>query len=699
MKKIELLAPAGNFECLKAAIHNGADAIYLGGKNFGARAYATNFSNEEMIHAIEFCHLYGVKLYVTVNTLIKESEIKSFLNYIKFLHTNGVDAVIMQDLGMINLVHQTFPNLEIHASTQCHTTCDESLEFLKNLGCSRVVLAREMTIDEIKNLKTNVEKEIFIHGALCISYSGQCLFSSMILNRSGNRGECAGMCRLPYEAFNNNKKLDTNGKYLLSPKELCTITNLKEILDLNIHSLKIEGRMKSPIYVGYVTNLYRKYIDAYYENKNMNITEEEIKILKVLYNREFTTGHLFNTTNLMNPKNPNHIGYKIGVVKSINKKIKILLTENIEQGDAIRFIKQNSGMYLNFIYNEQGKLINSAKKGQIIYIDNKINLQEKDDVYITYDKSLETILSNIKKIPIQFKINAKINQPLKLTVEDDLNNIITISTAIIESANNNPTTKEIIAEKLKKINDTPFVIKNIDFDIDNNIFIRMTDLNDLRRTAIKKLIEARININKSILIQDYKKDDFEEKNTIQEIKIINNENLYNANPNICFYTEKEEIYYKFKQNNNIYLILPRIHQPNKEYQNEYLVINNTGALQKYYKNNHIHTGIYMNVYNTYTIELLRKYNVKIIALSKELKDEDLIPFTKMNNLSYLISGSLELMLIKNNIFNDNITSAIIKDRNNHLYKYYLKNNYYILENLEKKIDNKTINKIIGMKEE
>ena len=207
MKKIELLSPAGNIECLRAAVHNGADAIYISGKKFGARAFANNFTNEEIKEAIEYCHLYGVKLYVTVNTLIKETEVESVLEYVTYLHQSGIDAVIMQDIGMINLVHQTLPNLEIHASTQCHTTSDESLEFLKSIGCKRAVLAREMTLNEIKNLNTNIEKEVFIHGALCVCYSGECLFSSMILNRSGNRGECAGMCRLAYDAYdlNNNK--------------------------------------------------------------------------------------------------------------------------------------------------------------------------------------------------------------------------------------------------------------------------------------------------------------------------------------------------------------------------------------------------------------------------------------------------------------------------------------------------------------
>lgn len=698
MKRTELLAPAGNFECLRAAIHNGADAVYLGGKNFGARAYASNFDNDEMIEAIEYCHLYGVKIYVTVNTLIKESEIEECLNYIKFLHQSGVDAVIMQDLGMINLVHQTLPNLEIHASTQCHTTCDDSLEFLKVIGCKRAVLAREMSIDEIKKLKCDVEKEVFIHGALCISYSGQCLFSSMVLNRSGNRGECAGMCRLPYEAYNDNEKIETEGKYILSPKELCTINNLKDILDLKIESLKIEGRMKSPIYVGYVTNIYRKYIDAYYNNEDITPTEEEIKILKVLYNREFTRGHLFNETNIMNQKTPNHIGYKIGIVKSISKKIKILLIEDIEQGDAIRFINNNLGMYLNFIYDEKGNLINKAKKGDIIYIDNKVDLKEIDDVYITYDKSLENITNNLKKIPITFIVKAHSNEQLEISIVDDQNKITKLG-SFIESANNNPTTKEIIEEKLSKINDTPFKLKNIEFDIDNNIFLRMSEINNIRRELIEQLIEKRKTTKKEFVIKEYQKSFKLNKNVITEIRIINEEEKYLNNPKIYFYTENKKLYDKYKQNKNIYYILPRICNSNIDYSNEFLVVNNTGDLYKYFKNNNIHTGIYMNVYNSYTIELLNKYKVDMIALSPELKEADLSPFKTLDNTSYLLYGRLELMIIKNNIFYDHINKASIKDRKNQTLNYYKKNNYYVLEHNSKKFYNDIIENLITIKEE
>ena len=214
----ELLAPAGNMECLKAAVLNGADAVYLACKNFGARKFASNFTNDEIKEAIKFCHLYGVKVYVTMNTLVKNKEVESFIEQARFLHKNGVDAILVQDFGMICLLREMFPNLEIHASTQANTSSYETSKFYYDLGIKRVVFSRELSIEEIDKIDIPIEKEAFIHGALCISYSGLCLMSSMLGERSGNRGECTGCCRLPYTLYDKDKKI-TNNKYLLSTKE------------------------------------------------------------------------------------------------------------------------------------------------------------------------------------------------------------------------------------------------------------------------------------------------------------------------------------------------------------------------------------------------------------------------------------------------------------------------------------------------
>ena len=325
MKEKELLCPVGNFEALKEAIYNGADAVYLGGKKFGARKFANNFNNEEMIEAIKFVHFYHKKIYVTVNTLLFNDEIDECLEYIKFLHENDIDAVIMQDIGLIELVHSKFPDLEIHASTQCHNHNIENINFMKSLGVKRVILAREVSLDQINKWDTDVDLEIFVQGALCVSYSGCCLFSSLNGTRSGNRGECVGSCRLPYKLTDGTNIYETEGDYLLSLKDLCSLEHLKEILDSKVVSLKIEGRMKSPEYVGYVTRLYRTIIDTYYKTGEINYSLNDILNLKKLFNREFTKGYLFNenSKNIANIKSSNHIGVYLGEIIEITpKKVK-----------------------------------------------------------------------------------------------------------------------------------------------------------------------------------------------------------------------------------------------------------------------------------------------------------------------------------------------------------------------------------------
>lgn len=305
----ELLAPAGDMECLKAAVNNGANAVYLAGKLFGARKFAKNFSNEELIEAVKYCHLYDVKMYVTVNTIIYEDEIEECLEYLAFLYNIGVDAVIVQDIGLITLIRKYLPDLEIHASTQAHTHNIEQIKLLENLGVKRVVLAREMSLEEINKLDTNMDIEIFIHGALCISYSGQCLFSSGVLGRSGNRGECAGLCRTPFSLV-EDKNIVLKDKYLLSPKEFNTTNYVKDLKQSKAYSFKIEGRMKSPEYVGYVTKMYRNLLD----NDNYILSEEEEFNLKSLYNRGFTKGYLFNNSDkqFISLNSSNHQGVEIG---------------------------------------------------------------------------------------------------------------------------------------------------------------------------------------------------------------------------------------------------------------------------------------------------------------------------------------------------------------------------------------------------
>lgn len=398
----ELLSPAGNMECLKAAVLNGADAVYLGGKSFGARAYAGNFSDEEMIDAVRYAHLYGVKIYVTVNTIIYNNEVHELMEYIKYLYSIGVDALIMQDIGMISLVRSVLPNMEIHASTQCHNHNNDGIRLLKKLGVTRIVLDREMSLEEIENIDVDIEKEVFIHGALCNCYSGCCLFSFMNGGRSGNRGECTQSCRLPYKLIKNGEYVNSDSKYLLSTKELNTSYDFDKLMSSDIVSFKIEGRMKSPSYVGYVTRVYRRLMDNY----GSKVLKSEEDNLKILFNRDFTSGYLFKDK-VMNIESSNHRGLDIGKVIDVNdKKIKVKLYSDLYQEDGIRFKYCNKGMMANFIYNEKGLLINKGNVGDIIYLDNKINLKDKDILVKTSSNYLdkEIITSSIKKILINIDI-------------------------------------------------------------------------------------------------------------------------------------------------------------------------------------------------------------------------------------------------------------------------------------------------------
>ena len=342
MKKPELLAPAGDMDSLCAAVLAGCDAVYLGGYTFGARSYAGNFSNDEIIEAVRYCHLRKVKVYVTVNTLIHEDKFDMCISYIDFLHRNNVDAIIVQDLGLMDYVRKVYPNLEIHASTQMHIHNVEGVLFAQSLGLKRVVVARETDIQTIQEMKkkSSIQLEVFVHGALCVSYSGQCLMSSMIGGRSGNLGNCSQCCRMKYTFLSNGEKKGKN-KYLLSTKDLNTLEYVGQLMEIGVDSLKIEGRMKRPEYVYMVTKLYRKAIDNYYLYQDTKITAEDMESLTLLFNRKFTKGFLFgeDVTQLTHSYRPNHMGITLGkVVESHKGMVSILLCYKLSIGDGIRIL-------------------------------------------------------------------------------------------------------------------------------------------------------------------------------------------------------------------------------------------------------------------------------------------------------------------------------------------------------------------------
>ena len=644
----ELLSPAGNIECLKSAINNGADAVYLGGKSFGARAYAGNFNNEELLEAINYAHLYGVKIYVTVNTIIYNNEIEEFLDYIKYLYQIGVDALIMQDIGMISLVRKKFPNIDIHASTQIHNHNNEGIKLLKELGVTRIVLDREMSLEDIEKINVDIEKEVFIHGALCNSYSGCCLFSSMNGGRSGNRGECTQPCRLPYKLIKNGKYIDTSNKYLLSTKELNTTKNFDKLMESDIVSFKIEGRMKSPSYVGYVTRIYRKLIDNYKNNSKQIVNQKEENNLKILFNRNFTSGYLFSDK-VMNTFTSNHQGLEIGKVLEVTpKKIKIKLYNNLYQEDGIRFKNSNLGMIVNFIYNEKNLLINKASTGDIIYLDNKINLRDKDTLIKTSSNYLDKEILSVEEKKILININALlIDNYLEISFSDIDGNIVKDKVPVDIPLNRSTTNNEII-EKLSKLGNTPFTINNINIDINKDIFVNMKDLNNIRRLLVDKLIIERTKVKREIIVNNIKLDYKKNKDYNYEISVLarNNDQVKACiDMNADRIYVDEDLYNIYKDNNKIYLRLPRVVNE-YNYNSKNILATELGAINKY-KNSDINliSDYYLNVVNNHSIKFLLDHNVKRVTLSPEINYNHLEEYIK-DKVELLVYGKVELMLTK-----------------------------------------------------
>ena len=508
MKKIELLAPAGDEEALKAAIMAGANAVYMGGSRFGARAFAGNFEDDKLIDAVDYAHQMGVKIYITANTIIKDEEIGDFLNYIDFLYEIGVDAVILQDLGMIDIISKRIPDLELHASTQMTASTAQDVLFLKELGVSRVVLSRELSYDEISAIKaeTKVEVEAFVHGALCVSYSGKCLFSSMNGMRSGNRGMCAQPCREPYKATVENKPL-LDKEYVFSTKDLNTLDILEDLIDAGIDSLKIEGRMKRSEYVFAVTSAYRQAIDNVIMKHEPSISSLDMNYSAVeldkVFNRDFTKGYIGQDkgSKIMNHKFQKYVGKPVAKVIEYDRKSKRLILELLDtltKGDGL-----NTGEFVGRILKKDA-IVKSADKGEIIAIDSIKKFEPGFIVYKTFDKifmdDVSSRMSRVKKIPIKAFVEIRNNNYPSLILNDYKGNTGEYKLEeYTTTALNKPTTRESIIDQIQKMGDTPFFVDSIEVSIDENIFIPIKTLNLLRREAVSLLIESQSNSNKRVV--------------------------------------------------------------------------------------------------------------------------------------------------------------------------------------------------------
>jgi len=553
-KKVELLAPAGSPEALRAAVENGADAVYLGGKLFNARQQAENFDLDALREGIKYAHARGVNVYLTLNILISDNEMKKALNYAAEAREAGIDGIIVQDLGLASALKKLMPDVPLHGSTQMTVYDEAGAAVLENMGFKRVVLARELSLKRVEEIarNTNLEVEIFVHGALCVCYSGQCLMSSIIGGRSGNRGMCAQPCRLPYrleearcgikdkksrhemagmpavksmpEIKSVQGKKNTEPRYLLSPKDICTVDLLDGIVSSGVSALKIEGRMKSPEYVATVVRVYRKYLDLAFKRteapvrggktrSEFVVDEKDKRDLLQIFNRGgFSPGYLAGKAgaDMMSYEKPNNSGIYLGNVLSYDAKMKsvdIRLTDSLSAGDAVEIWTggpESVGGVVSSISvkKPQGRgamHVRVAEKGSVVTIGRfSGNIKKGNSVYKTSDAALNRAAyesyakGNTRKVKIRGKAVLTKGQPLKLILTDNEGHeIISEGTVIPEVAIKAEITRERLAEQLTKTGGTPFELSELHIELDGGLTVPVSEINRVRRAALDRMLEAR----------------------------------------------------------------------------------------------------------------------------------------------------------------------------------------------------------------
>ncbi|MDY4606331.1 DUF3656 domain-containing protein [Clostridium tertium] len=670
MKKVEILAPAGSMESLIAAMNKGADAVYLGGNKFSARAYASNFDNDNMIKAVDYVHSYGAKVYVTLNTILKENEIEEAVRYVGFLYEIGVDAIILQDLGLFKRIKEDYPDFEIHASTQMTIHNGEGALFFKERGFHRIVLSRELSVDEVKYISKDlgIETEIFVHGALCISYSGQCLMSSMIGGRSGNRGRCAQPCRMEYTLKGN-----TSGErkaYLLSPKDTCTIEDMKDIIDSGTYSLKIEGRMKRAEYVAGVVENYKNAVEKELYNTEYNVSKGKRELLQLFNRGGFSKAYLHKNVgmDMMSFKHPRNTGVPLG---KIEKNGEIVLKEDIALGDGFRF--RESGFSINKIITN-GKEVKEAKRGERVKIF-PTAYKIGDEIFKSLDKKLfDSLEDSIKpynrKISLKANVTFKVAEPLRIRIEYNDKNYEFLG-EVVEKAEKRPLEKDRVIDSLCKSGESAFKIDEINFEAFEDGFIRVSDLNNLRREAlegVQKSITKSFrrkrpkNLDKvdNIKSSDIGLDIIYQCITREQLDTLIEEGIKDIIVDV-FNRDKDSIKVKdlieVSQNKelNIYLKVPNIIK--SEFNNviniiekvkEYIkgiVTVNVGIIRNYQDEMMIIGDYKLNIINSEALKFYQN-EIDIPTLSLELNRKEIKNMLKGNkgNVQGIIYGKTELMI-------------------------------------------------------
>ena len=660
---IELLSPVGDLDCLKAAVQNGADCVYFGASNFSARAFASNFDDLEL--AINYAKIRGVKTNLTLNTLIKNDEFEDAYNLAKKAYELGIDAIIVQDLGLATQLIKYFPDLDIHASTQMTAHNLQGVLELQRLGFKRVVLARELCANEIEYIcqNSNVEIECFIHGALCISYSGQCLFSSLVGGRSGNRGKCAQPCRLPYELVQNGNETIDKG-FLLSTKDLCGLDYIPFLINAGVTSFKIEGRMKTPEYVATVTRIYRKYIDLALSGNPYVIDEKDKKDLLQVFNRGLSSnGHLDKepNKNLIYPIKPNNMGLPLGIIQKYNKTnghITLKLQEELYVGDCISTQKEN-GSYNVSELMVKNKNIKIGNIGNLVTIGRmKGNISVGDKVYkisskVLKDNALNSFKTENRKIPLNIKlfiqnnknISAVVNSCYKYDLYKNLNFEYTFN-IIPNTSINKPLDKDTIIKQFSKTNNSIYEFKKIEIILDDNLFLPISSLNDLRRTILE-------NIEKQTL------DKIKRTSNCCYTPIVSNASNLKNNYKISLLLNDLNLEYDYSKLNGVHnLYIPLKFFVNKNYENILKVLNKKFSTYIYLPT--IIRANYRNLFYDNIVNTTKKYNIKGIVLSN---------ISNFMLISDLYKSNKNLELIANYTFNIYNNETINKLNDLQISKY------------------------------
>lgn len=638
----ELLAPAGSMEALKAAISNGCDAIYLGMQKFGARAYSSNFDLEALREAVTYAHLRDVKIYVTMNTIVFENEVEEMKAQMDELNDIGVDGIIVQDLAALDYIVKNFLDMEAHCSTQMGIDDLDGTLLFKELGAKRVVLSREVEIEKVKEIKraAKIPIEIFVHGALCVSYSGNCLMSGLIGYRSGNRGRCVGSCRKTYELIDQTTGTSLGKSYILSTKDLNTIDYIDDLKELD--SLKIEGRMKEPAYVANVVSTYRRALDH-------KITEEDKENLSKTFNRTFTKGYLFHEDqkDITNILRPNNFGHEIGRISKIVKDLyEIRLTRPLNQNDIIRISHDNEDVVLTVVkmFDKEGNLINKAD--DVCYIKLKEKLSKGDLVYKTKDyfyyKELDASLEKeFKRFGLDLRVYAYPDSKLIIDAAGFGFNYLYESEETLSEAINNPTTQEQIMKQFSRLNDTVFELNHVEFE-ECGVFIPAKLLNAARREIVQGLYDLKLNS---------KKKRTKALKATEKISFAPNEPYLTASVTTqaqyeaCVSRGIKEIYFEnvVRRNQNDY----------KEMDGQ-LLIGGYGGIYHYRETNPFVADYSLNVVNAASCYELYRLGAKRVTLSYEMNKkqiEDLIhAYYEANDsnpaLEMIVYGKAPLMFTK-----------------------------------------------------